>query len=368
MSQESSDDKQFDASESKLRKARQEGDVPRSAELQSALMYLGFWFAALFASAWAAPAWIGMAARALGGEPWPDGEGRTVTDLARALAGQAGLATLAGVAIIALPILLGMVAQHSVVLTPKKLLPDFKRINPVKNAAQKFGKSGLVAFAISLGKALLVGVGGWFLYASLLSWLMASGAMQDLQWVEGLGLILRRAVLLALGIGAVFAVIDLIWKRLEYLKRHRMSRQEMQDEHKENEGDPHLKAARRQKGVDIVLSTMLADVEKADVIIVNPTHFAVALEWKRGSGRAPVCLAKGVDEVARRIRERAQEHQVPIWSDPPCARALHATVEIGHEIRPEHFAPVAAAIRFAEAMRKKAREGWGGAPRRREEA
>ncbi|WP_104493869.1 flagellar type III secretion system protein FlhB [Paracoccus denitrificans] len=366
MSRENNDDKQFDATESKLRKARQEGDVPRSAELQSALMYLGFWFAALFATIWAVPAWLGMAARVLGGEPWPDAEGRAVADLARALAGQAGLATVAGVAIMALPILLGMVAQRSVVLTPKKLLPDFKRVNPVKNAAQKFGKSGLVTFAISLGKALLVGVGGWFLYASLLAWLMTSGAMRDLQWVEGLGLILHRAVLLALGIGAIFAIIDLIWKRLEYLKRHRMSRQEMQDEHKENEGDPHLKAARRQKGVDIVLSAMLADVQKADVIIVNPTHYAVALEWKRGSGRAPVCLAKGVDDVARRIRERAQDHRVPIWSDPPCARALHATVEIGQEIKAEHFAPVAAAIRFAEAMRKKAREGWGSPPRRRE--
>ena len=107
---------------------------------------------------------------------------------------------------------------------------------------------------------------------------------------------------------------------------------------------------------------MLADVEKADVVIVNPTHYAVALEWKRGSGRAPVCLAKGVDEVARRIRERAGEHKVPIWSDPPAARAIHATVEIGEEIRTEHFAPVAAAIRFAEAMRKKARAGWGAAP------
>ncbi len=102
------------------------------------------------------------------------------------------------------------------------------------------------------------------------------------------------------------------------------------------------------------------------MIIVNPTHYAVALEWKRGSGRAPVCLAKGVDDVARRIRERAQDHRVPIWSDPPCARALHATVEIGQEIKAEHFAPVAAAIRFAEAMRKKAREGWGSPPRRRE--
>ncbi len=368
MSQENNDDKPFDPSESKLRKARQEGDVPRSTELQSALMYLGFWLAALFAMNWAVPAWLRMASRALGSEPWPLAEGRVVTDLARALAGYAGLATVAGVAIMALPIILGMVAQRSIVLTPKKLLPDPKRINPIKNAAQKFGRSGLVTFAISLGKALLVGLGGWFLYTSLLSWLMISGAMQDLQWVEGLGLILRRAVLLAMGIGAVFAVIDLLWKRLEYLKRHRMSRQEMQDEYKENEGDPHLRAARRQKGVDIVLSTMLADVQKADVIIVNPTHYAVALEWKRGSGRAPVCLAKGVDDTARRIRERAQDHQVPIWSDPPCARALHATVEIGQEISAEHFAPVAAAIRFAEAMRKKVREGWGASPRRKRRA
>ncbi|WP_199258780.1 flagellar type III secretion system protein FlhB [Paracoccus binzhouensis] len=363
---EDDDDKQYDASESKLRKAREEGDVPRSAELQSALMYLGFWFAVIFAAAWAVPAWVRMAARALGSEPWPDAAGRSVMDLARALALQAGGATLAAVAIMALPILLGIVVQRSLVLTPKKLLPDPKRINPFRNAGQKFGKSGLVSFAISLGKALLVGAGGWFLYGALLSWLMRSESMAELQWVEALGLILRRAIWLALGIGIAFAGIDLLWKRLEYLKRHRMTRREMQDEHKESEGDPHLKAARRQKGVDIVLSSMLADVEKADVIIVNPTHYAVALEWKRGSGRAPVCLAKGVDEVARRIRERANDHRVPIWSDPPCARALHATVEIGAEIRPEHFAPVAAAIRFAEAMRKKAREGWG-APMRRKE-
>ena len=103
---------------------------------------------------------------------------------------------------------------------------------------------------------------------------------------------------------------------------------------------------------------MLADVEKADVVIVNPTHYAVALEWKRGSGRAPVCLAKGVDEVALRIRERAREHKVPIWSDPPCARALHATVKLGEEIPHDQFGPVAAAIRFSEQMRIRARQGW----------
>ncbi|RCW82871.1 flagellar type III secretion system protein FlhB [Paracoccus lutimaris] len=362
---EESDDKQFDPSESKLRKARQEGDIPRSAELQSVLMYLGAWFAMSFAMSWAVPGWISMASRLMGSDPWPDAVGHSATDLAWGVASYAAFATIAMVVIMTAPIILGLVAQRSIVFTPKKLLPDFKRVNPIKNAGQKFGKSGLATFAISAGKAVLVGIGGWLLYASLLSWLVTADAMADQQWVVGLGVILRRSLMLALAVGAAFACIDLLWKRLEYLKRNRMSRQEMQDEHKESEGDPHLKAARRQKGVDIVLNSMLANVEKADVVIVNPTHYAVALEWKRGSGLAPVCLAKGVDEVARRIRERANEHQVPIWSDPPCARALHATVEIGDEIRSEHFAPVAAAIRFAEAMRKKAREGWRGLPLQR---
>lgn len=362
MSEQDDDDKQYDASEQKLRRAREQGDIPRSTELPAALMYLGLWFAMVFAGAWAVPTWMTMAARAMGTEAWPDGRGKSVMDLARALAGQAGLATLGFVAIMALPVLAGLVVQRSILFTPKKLAPDINRINPIKNAGQKFGKSGLVTFAISLAKVVLVGAGGWLLYSSLLGWMMTAEAMADLQWVSGLQVIISRAVLLALGIGLVFAAVDMLWKRIEYLRRQRMSRKEMQDEYKENEGDPHLKQARRQKGIDLVMNSMLADVEKADVVIVNPTHYAVALEWKRGSGRAPVCLAKGVDEVARRIRERATEHQVPIWSDPPCARALHATVEIGNEIRSEHFGPVAAAIRFAEAMRKKAREGWGAVP------
>ncbi|MTH65850.1 flagellar type III secretion system protein FlhB [Paracoccus shanxieyensis] len=359
---EQDEDRQYEASEQKLRRAREEGDIPRSTELGAALMYLGVWLAFLLAGARLVPDWLDMAARALGAERWPDGRGQSIMDLSRGIAGYAGGAVLAFVAIICVPIMLGLVVQRSVVFTPKKLLPDLKRIDPMKNAAQKFGKSGLVTFAISVAKVILVGIGGWLLYASLLGWMMTSEAMADLQWVSGLGTILHQALWLALGIGIAFAAIDMLWKRLEYMRRQRMSRKELQDEHKDSEGDPHMKSARRQKSVDIVLNSMLADVEKADVVIVNPTHYAVALEWKRGSGRAPVCLAKGVDEIAARIRERAQEHQIPLWSDPPCARAIHATVEIGAEIRSEHFAPVAAAIRFAEAMRKKAKSGWGGFP------
>ena len=137
-----------------------------------------------------------------------------------------------------------------------------------------------------------------------------------------------------------------------------MTRQELLDEMKQSDGDPHVKGQRRRRAEAIATQRMLADVPKADVVIVNPTHYAVALRWDRGSGRAPVCVAKGVDEVAARIREAASLAGVPIRSDPPAARALHASVDLGQEILPEHFAAVAAAIRFAETMRAKARRRW----------
>lgn len=353
-------DKQFDPTEQKLRRARQEGDIPRSAELNAALTYLGLLGALALIGSMAVPSWISMAMRTLGGEPWPNHAGRSVGDLALAFSGWAALATLISIAVIGLATLIGLIAQRAIIFTPKKLAPDISRINPFKNAKQKFGKSGLVTFAISLGKVVLVAVGGWFLFASLLIYLANADFMAELQWIAGLGEMLRRVLYLALGVAVVFAAIDILWKRFDHSRRNRMTRKEMTDEHKESEGDPHMKASRRQRGVDMVMNRMLDDVQKADVVIVNPTHYAVALEWKRGSGRAPVCLAKGVDDVARRIRERARDHDIPIWPDPPSARALHATVEIGEEIRTDHFAAVAAAIRFAEAMRKKAREGWGG--------
>jgi flagellar biosynthetic protein FlhB len=107
------------------------------------------------------------------------------------------------------------------------------------------------------------------------------------------------------------------------------------------------------------MTQMLQDVAKADVILVNPTHYAVALKWRRGDRSAPICLAKGSDDLAARIREKAAEVGVPIHRDPPTTRAIFATVEVGHPVRPEHYKSVAAAIRFAEAMRKRAKARHG---------
>jgi flagellar biosynthetic protein FlhB len=159
------------------------------------------------------------------------------------------------------------------------------------------------------------------------------------------------ALLVALAIGGV----DYLFQYHDHMRKNRMSHKEMRDEHKEAEGDPHMKQSRRQKAQEIASRRMMQDVPGADVIIVNPTHYAVALKWKRAPGTAPECVAKGVDEIAMTIRRIALENGVPIHSDPPTARALFATVEIGQEIAPDHYRAVAAAIRFADMLKLKAR-------------
>lgn len=352
---EAAEDKPFAPSEQKLRKAREKGDIPRSLEVNALLAYAGLFVALVIAAPAAASRWLALAASGNGLTAARPGEAFAA---ARTLAGEAGLLTFALLALPGALVFLGLIAQRGLIFTPSRLAPDPKRLNPIANAGQKFGPKGLMTFLLSLAKVALACAGGWLLFGQLFGLLAAAGYMQGPQWVPGLGTILRHALMLALGVTLVLAAADLLWKRYEHRKRLGMTRKEMEDEHKESEGDQHLKARRRQRAIDIALSSMLADVERADVVVVNPTHYAVALEWKRGSGRAPICLAKGVDEVAARIRERAEAHKVPIWSDPPCARALHAGLEIGDEIPAEQFAAVAAAIRFAEAMRAKARAGW----------
>jgi flagellar biosynthesis protein FlhB len=156
-------------------------------------------------------------------------------------------------------------------------------------------------------------------------------------------------------IAVTIAAVDMVWQRFEFTKRNRMTFQELRDETRQSEGDPHMKSQRRSRAHAIATNRMLLDVPKADVVIVNPTHVAVALKWSRARGSAPVCVAKGEDEVALRIREVAATAGIPLHSDPPTARALNATVQIGREILPEHYRTVAAAIRFSDRMRKAAR-------------
>ena len=349
-------DKPYEPSQKKLDAARAKGDVPRSADITTAASYGGFLLAAL---AFGPASLIGLGTSLEVFLEQSDTLSASVFDGAAApFAGGALLAIGANLApwfaVPALLALLSILAQRGMIFAPSKLEPKFSRINPIASLGQKFGRAGLFEFAKSLLKLCIYAVILFIYLNNQLTRILASVnltvamvTVEILQLCVGL-LLIVLAVSLAIG------TLDLVFQFFEHNRKNMMSRQELIDEHKESEGDPHIKQQRRQRAIEIAMNKMLAEVPKADVIIVNPTHYAVALKWDRKSTRAPVCIAKGVDEIAARIREIAATSAIPVHSDPPTARALFAAVEVGAEIKRDHYRAVAAAIRFAENIRKKA--------------
>ncbi|MDZ4096329.1 MAG: flagellar type III secretion system protein FlhB [Paracoccaceae bacterium] len=354
--EDDSADKEHEPSQRKLEQAREKGEIARSPDLTTAASYAGLILAAVTVGA-ASLRDAGQAAAVFLDQP--DRLSRLYFTAGTAPMG-AAISTFAWAfapffLVPAFAALLVVVAQRALIFTPDKLQPKLSRISLIEGAKNKFGRSGLFEFAKSLIKLLVFSIIlGAFLTArgdEIIGTLYLSPAMATMVLLQLVVKFLFLILMIALVIGGV----DYFWQQAEHSRRNRMSRKEMMDEHKESEGDPHTKAQRRQRGVDIATNRMLRDVATADVIVVNPTHYAVALKWDRGARRAPVCVAKGVDEVAARIRERAAEAGIPTHRDPATARALYASVDIGQEIRPEQYRAVAAAIRFAEAMRRRAR-------------
>jgi len=353
-----SGEKSHDATPQKIEKSRKKGDIARSMDVSAAAGYLGLFIALTF---------VGL-----------DGVAKSAEVLAQVFAnadtlshsllskGGTGMAAqLFGQALIALiPIfllpftaaLLVSLAQRIFVFVPSKIKPKGNRISPVQGFKNKFGTKGIVEFLKTVSKMIMVATGVYVLLRGKKDEILGMVRGGPAEVAMELGEILTSMVLMVMTIAMLIALADLLWQKYHHLQKLRMSHKEMQDESKESEGDPHMKGKRRQRAQEIATNQMLHDVPRADVIIVNPTHYAVALEWARKPGTAPVVIAKGVDDVARRIREVAAESNVPIHSDPPTARALHATVKIGHEIDPEHYRAIAAAIRFATEMRAKAKE------------
>ena len=350
-------DKQYEPSQKKLDDARARGDVPKSVDLTTAAAYGGFLVAALAGGATSLIA----SGTTLSIPLQQANDISTQIFDGRGAVGLLGLGVSLAMALAIWGVVPGLfalgaiLAQRGLVFAPSKLAPKASRISPIQGAIQKFGPNGLFEFLKSTAKLIVYCV----VLAVFLSrefprimetlW-MAPGTIA--QTMFGLTLNLLFIVfLVATAIGG----LDLVWQKAQHTRKNRMSRQEMRDEIKQSEGDPQFKQQRRQRATEIALSKMMAEIPKADVIIVNPEHYAVALKWDREKGRAPVCVGKGVDAIAARIREIAADHQIPIHQDAPTARALHGSVDIGSEIQPQHYKAVAAAIRFAESVRKKVR-------------
>ena len=270
-------------------------------------------------------------------------------ELAQSLAGTAGI----WFAIPATFALVSIIAQRSFVVVPSNIAPKLSRISPLSNVKNKFGRKGLFEFFKSFLKLAVAGsLAFWFL-SDRLGEIVLTMQQGSPQVANHMVQLLAQFLTIMFLFTALIGLVDFFWQRKEHLRKNMMSHQEVKDEAKTAEGDQHAKQQRRQRGYEIATKQMLSDVKEADVIVVNPTHYAVALKWDQFQHGAPVCIAKGVDEIAARIREVAQENAVPIHSDPPTARALHAVLDIGDEVPAHLYEVVAAAIRFAEAMRLK---------------
>ena len=354
-------EKSFEPTHKKLEDAREQGNVAQSKDVHAAASYLGMMAALVTMGGTSAVAFGQAVVPFIGSVDQLEGRilGPGGLMLSAAMVGWAALAVLPLFLIPAAATVASLVAQQAVTFSTEKLKPKMSRLSPIETAAQKFGPTGLMEFLKSSVKMALIGLGAWIWLVSETPRMIGMIAADPRRMPGELGATLLSLLTVIAIISVAIGLADLLWQRFDHARKLRMSYEDMRRESKETDGDPYMRQSRRRRAEEIATNRMLLDVPKADVVIVNPTHYAVALKWTRAPGAAPVCLAKGVDEVAAAIRAKAAETGIPIHRDPPTARSIHALVRIGQEIFPEHYRAVAAALRFAAEMRRRAQErGW----------
>jgi flagellar biosynthetic protein FlhB len=346
------DDRTEEPTQRKLEQATEKGDVARSQEIGTLFVLGGFTLALLVGAGWSArDAALSLRGFLMNAHQVPaDAAGFTAVTQQGVMTGFAALGL--PFAFILFAALAGALIQHKPLWTFEPLMPKFSRISPMAGANRMFGKEAWVNFAKGLVKTGLIGAVVWITLWGQHDRLEAFAQMDVTALLPA---VLSLAIKLMASVLALFAVVaigDFVYQRFTWHQRQRMTKQELKDEYKNSEGNPEVKAKLRQIRAQRVRRRMMAAVPKATVIITNPTHFAVALQYEPGMS-APLCLAKGVDAVALKIREVAGEHRVPIVENPPLARALYATVDIDEEIPVEHYQAVAEVIGYV--LRLKAR-------------
>ena len=343
-----------EATPRKLADARLKGDVAKSPDVASALSLSGAAAVVLMSGGWFATSmaeqllpFIAAPHTMLGG--LETGAGVEIgTNALWAIAPFLGLVMLAtiigGVG--------GNVAQSGLIFTAEKLKPDWSKVNPLAGFKRIFGPDGLFQFVKTFLKLLAVGFICWLVLKSHLRELENMAAMPPaliLPLARDLAIALMMSTIIFLGFAAG---ADFLWQKYRFAERMKMSMEELKEDYKQSEGDPHVKAKLKQIRAQRSRQRMMQNVPNATVIVTNPTHYSVALRYKSGDA-APVCVAKGVDALALRIREVAREHDVPIVENVPLARALYAAVDVDETIPREHFEAAAKVIGFVMQRRKK---------------
>ncbi|MBA0180382.1 flagellar biosynthesis protein FlhB [Pectobacterium carotovorum] len=341
----------------KEEKAREEGQIPRSRELTSVLMMV-----AGLAILWmGGDAMAGRLARivsqSLNFDYATIGDDTQMLRHVGSLLRQAASALIPimlGAVLVALsaPLLLG-----GILFSTKSLKVDFKKLDPISGLKRLFSAQSLAELFKAILKSVMVGIiSTFFLIHNWPKILHLVSEAPIAAMGDALELAVMCGFLIIMGLIPMVA-FDVFWQVWSHIKKLRMSKQEIRDEHKQNEGDPHVKGRIRQQQRAIAQRRMMADVPKADVIVTNPTHYAVALRYDEKKMNAPRVLAKGAGEIALRIRELGAEHRVPILEAPPLARALFRHSEVGQHIPAALYAAVAEVLAWVYQLKRWKREG-----------
>lgn len=345
------------ASPRRLEQAREEGDVPRSRELATCTILLAaglaFWFSG--------ESLIRRLNHLLTSGLTLEREhafdfNLLLTHIVPALEGVLlGLAPLAAILLLVAlgsPLLIG-----GWLLSGKALQPNFSRLNPLKGFGNMFSVRSLVELGKAIGKTLLIGAIAWLVVSSQTEEMLGLSAEPlHTGWAHLGSLLLTGFIAIVSGL-VVIALIDAPYQMWHYANKLKMTREEVRQESKESDGDPMVKARIRQLQREMAKRRMMAEVPTADVVVTNPTHYAVALKYSEGKMRAPVVVAKGADEVAAKIREIASEHKVAMLEAPPLARALYRHTELGDEIPAALYTAVAEVLAYVFQLRAYGKHG-----------
>ena len=346
------DDRTEEPTAKKLEEAVKRGDVAKSVEINTLFVLGGFTLSLMVLG--------GSVSRSLTLDLRPflmnahqiptDGAG-LMSAGARALG--IGLAALAlPLAFLVAAALAGGAVQHKPLWTFQPLKPQWSRLSPLAGVKRIWGKEAFVQFGKGLAKLGIVGAVAVSVLWGERDRLEALARMEPVALLPATSALVLKLLGGVLAVFAFVALGDAVYQRMAWAKRQRMTQRELKEEYKESEGNPEVKAKLKQLRASRVKRRMMAAVPGATVVVTNPTHFAVALRYEAGMA-APVCVAKGVDALALRIRAVATEHRVPLVENPPLARALHATAEIDREIPVEHYKAVAEVIGAVLRLRRR---------------
>ncbi len=351
MAEEDDSQKSEEPTERKLSKAKEKGQVPSSEEVKSAMILLGGTIGVVF-----------MAPRIMNNVRLlsmqfierPEAmsvDTKNIVSIMAQVVLELALTLAPFMGVLMVLALVSSIVQNGLIWAPEKIKPDFSKLSLIKGIKSKFSGKALVEFLKGIFKLVVVSLVSFGLAMPMVDDLTLMPSFEIIQTLDRIYIVVILLSAGSIAVMTVLSILDFAYTKYSHRKQMMMSKQEVKDENKQTEGDPAIKSRIRQLRKERAQQRMMAAVPEADVVITNPTHYSVALEYKMDKMKVPKLVAKGVDSLAFRIREGAKEHDIPIVENPPLARVLYAAVELDEEVPEEHYKAVAEVIGYVMKLR-----------------